>query len=269
MTSRLFKGRSWTLAHCNLCAQHYTSPLPTDADIASFYAGDYHAPLREADGSERAFGEKYSRYVNTLSRFVPNGRVLDIGCATGLLVKRLIDRGYDALGIELNARSAEYGRRTFGIDIRNQPLEACAFEPQSFDGIFLTDVLEHTRSPLDFLREVHRILRPGGCAVITFPDIRSVESHYLKMLATLLRRDWIWNTCHIPLHTWEFTRPTASALFGSAGFEVAAFSRSQPPAESQPSNLLTLIHAPLRLLSLPIAHTVLGTQMEFVLRKVD
>lgn len=268
LASRAFRGRSWTLARCDGCAQHFTSPSPTDADIASFYAGDYHAPLREVDGSERAFGAKYDRYLATLSRFVRNGRVLDIGCATGLLVKRLIDHGFGATGIELNARSAEYGRETFGIDIRNTPLEACAFDTETFDAIFLTDVLEHTANPRAFLGEVNRILRPGGCVMVTFPDIQSVESRYLRAVSILLRRDWIWNTLHIPLHTWEFTRPTATALFRSAGFEVIAFSRSQPPIEPQPSRLLSLIHTPIRLLSLPVLRTKLGTQMEFVIRKV-
>lgn len=267
LATRDFRGRTWTLARCARCDQHFTSPTPTDADIAGFYAGDYHATLREADASERAFGAKYDRYLRTLSRFLPTGRILDIGCATGLLVKRLVDQGYDAIGIELNAQSARHGRETFGVDIRNAPLESCALDAGSFDAVFLTDVLEHTAHPRTFLREVHRILRPGGLAMITFPDICSIESRYLRAASILLRRDWIWNTLHIPLHTWEFTRATATALFTSAGFDVADFSRSQPPLEKQPTRLLRFLHAPVRALSLPIVRTTLGTQLEFVVRK--
>lgn len=265
--SRAFRGRSWSLARCDSCDQHFTSPTPSESDIAGFYAGDYHAPLREADGTERAFAAKYDRYLKAMARHVKTGRALDIGCATGLLVKRLVDRGYDAMGIELNARSAEFGRSTFGVDIRNAPLDTCAFEPGSFDAVFLTDVLEHTARPREFLREVARILRVGGCAMVTFPDIRSAESRYLRLISKRLRRDWIWNTCHIPLHTWEFTRATATALFESAGFEVAAFTRSQPPIEKQSSILLSAIHAPIRAISLPLVRSTLGTQLEFIIRK--
>ena len=120
---REFQSRRWTLAHCKNCGQHFTSPTPSEADLRAFYAGDYHGELRQNGGSEAAFGSKYRRYADTLARHLRSGRVLDVGCSTGLLVRLLCDRGYQAEGVELNQQSAVWGSAHYGVRIHNQTLQ--------------------------------------------------------------------------------------------------------------------------------------------------
>lgn len=266
--SRHFRGRDWALVRCGRCALHFTSPTPTDDDLRRFYEGDYHAPLRDGDGTDRAFGAKYRRYATLLRSHLERGRVVDIGCSTGLLVRTLRDHGYDAMGIELNASSAAWGRERYGITIHTEPIERCGFAPGSLDAILLTDVLEHMRHPGDFLASAARFLRIGGTALVTFPDIASLESRYRRALSILTGRPWMWSSCHAPLHVWEFTRATAERTFDAAGFRVVGFGRSQLPCERHASVALRALEAPVRLLSLPpIAHR-LGSQMEFLLERV-
>src|SRR5439155_27145412 len=169
---RTFNDRRWSLARCRSCDQDFTSPAPTKDDLNSFYAGDYHAELRTADGTDAAFGKKYRRYANMLCRHLDSGRVVDVGCSTGLLVRMLRDRGYDAEGIELNAQSAAWGSERYDVTIHTQPLQKC-YASGSLNAVLMTDVLEHTQHPRDFLRDVGRLLASGGFALVTFPDIRS------------------------------------------------------------------------------------------------
>ena len=96
-------GRQWYLSECRACRLNFTAPIPSQDDIAAFYQGDYHSDLRITAGTEKAFDSKYQRYADALGRHLPVGRVVDVGCSTGLLVRKLCDRGYDAEGIELNA----------------------------------------------------------------------------------------------------------------------------------------------------------------------
>lgn len=262
-------GRQWSLARCRKCRQHFTAPTPTHEELAAFYAGDYHSDVRTTDGTEAAFNSKYDRYVKTLQRHLPSGRVIDVGCSTGLLVKKLRDRGYAAEGIELNAESSAWGRQRYGVTIHNQLLENCPFADESLDALLFTDVLEHTQHPRDYLREAGRKLAPDGLVLVTFPDICSLESRYHYSLSRLLRRDWLWNNCHIPLHVWEFTPASAKACFVSAGFEVLEMHRDQPPAEVADSLALKVLTAPTRCLSWPVLGRLFGTQMEFVIRKVS
>ena len=95
-----------------------------------------------------------------------------------------------------------------------------------------------------------RSLKPLGYMLITFPDIRSVESEYQRILAKLTRRDWIWACCHIPLHVWEFIPDTARAMFDKAGFDVVGFRRSQV-REDPPPGIAGLLTLPLRALNFP------------------
>lgn len=267
---RCFQDREWSLARCRLCGLHFTDPLPTEEEIHGFYQGDYHSGLYAPGKTEVTFGPKYRRYADALGRHLASGRVVDVGCATGLLVRMLRDRGYDAEGVELNSRSAEWGRDHYGVTIHTEPLERCPFEPGSLQALTMTDVLEHTPNPLEFLRMAARFLASGGVVLVTFPDIRSLESRYFYTLSRLLHRDWLWSCCHIPKHTWEFTRHTAEACFAAAGFRVLEFHRSQPPsATPEGSPILRLLGLPPRVLCLHPLDRWLGTQMEFVIRKCD
>ena len=142
---RTFLDRRWSLSRCQSCDQDFTSPTPTEDDLKSFYAGDYHAELRTSDGTDAAFGKKYRRYANMLARHLGNGRVVDVGCSTGLLVRMLRDRGYDAEGIELNPQSAEWGSAHYGVTIHTKPLEKC-YEAGSLNAVLMTDVLERRAS---------------------------------------------------------------------------------------------------------------------------
>ena len=267
--ARPFRGRRWSLARCGGCGLHFTAPRPSDADLATFYEGDYHAGLRQPGAAEAAFGAKYRRYADALGRHLRSGRVVDVGCSTGLLVRLLRDRGYDAEGVELNAASAAWGRRHYAVPIHAEPLEAGRYAPGSLDAVLLTDVLEHTRHPAEFLRGVGELLAPGGLVFVTCPDIGSAESRYQYLLSKVFRRDWLWATCHVPLHVWEFTRRSAEGCFAAAGFGVAEFRRHHPRRPAPPGRLLKLLDLPTRPLSWPGLRGWLGTQMEFVLRKAD
>jgi SAM-dependent methyltransferase len=186
-----------------------------------------------------------------------------VGCATGLFPKLLTDEGYDATGIEINEESAAWGRQHYGARISVRTLEDLEIPSTPYDLITFTDVLEHTLHPLKALEHAKRLLTNKGYVLVTFPDITSLESLYYNLLRKVLHREWLWVTCHIPLHIWEFTPKTASSLFKKAGFEVVGFRRSYHRIDLD-GKLQVLSFFP-RLLS--IAPRLFGTQMEFMLRR--
>lgn len=266
--SKPCKDRIWHLARCMDCTQYYTDPLPTLDDIRSFYIGEYHADLQSEAATEAAFGKKFRGYADWISTFVQGGRSLDLGCTTGLFPHVLKQRGFDAEGLEINAASAEWGQQHYGITIRNEPFELADYGEGFFRLVSMADVLEHSLDPAVTLARVHAILEDGGFAFVSFPDIESIESRYFKAVARSTGRNWLWGCCHIPLHTWEFTRPTAEKLFRRSGFRVAGFRRSHLNTFERSSSLrLTVISSPPLILGVPFLGSRLGTQMEFVLQK--
>lgn len=270
-TVRIFRRdttREWYLARCNNCEQHFTDPQPTLDDIVSFYGDGYHEELLTVEMTRAAFGPKFESYLNWIAPHLrPGGRTLDIGCSTGLLPCLLKERGFAAEGLELNNATAKFAREQFGIPVTSQPFEMADYAPASFTLVSMTDVLEHSLSPIKTLERVNSILENGGHALITFPDIRSIESHYFHGVARMTRRDWLWQNCHVPLHTWEFTRPTAEALFRRTGFRVAAFRRSHLVLDEKRGALLSMLYLPSRILSVPPLSRLLGTQLEFLIQK--
>jgi len=268
MTQRMRNGITYHLARCCRCGQHYCDPAPTADEIRSFYEGDYHQELRTIGGTEREFGNKYVRYRDWIVTFIQTGRTIDIGTATGMLPALLKGAGFQAEGVEYSRSSAEWGSAQFGVPIRIGGAELVAQETAAFDLISMTDVLEHTEHPLRTLQSLRASLKPYGLMLITFPDIRSAESRYEQFMAKLAHRKWLWSSCHIPLHVWEFTHATACRMFELAGFQVVGFRRSQIRQDGA-SGLQRILRFPLRILNAEIIAKAMGTQMEFVIRRID
>jgi 2-polyprenyl-3-methyl-5-hydroxy-6-metoxy-1,4-benzoquinol methylase len=265
---RTEKDRQWNVARCRSCKLVFSDPQPSESDIRSFYAGDYHSDLRQLGASEKAFGQKFDSYCEWLLGYVKPGRSLDIGCGTGLFVKKLRDRGFQAEGHEANALSAEWGRSHYGMTIRVGILDPHTLQPGRYDLITLCDVLEHTGNPLEYLCVLRKLLHPSSYVMVTFPHIWSIESLYYRALSKLLRRNWVWQTCNIPYHTWEFTPHTARRVFEQAGFRIVAFRRRQD-MQKEPidwQDLVTLIRIPTRILWFRPLGNRLGSQMHFLLR---
>jgi SAM-dependent methyltransferase len=254
------------LAHCVSCGLHFTDPAPTDSQISGFYSGDFHSQLRQEGASEQFAGERFRRHVDWIAKFVPSGRTLDVGCATGLLPRLLQDKGYAAEGLEMHPETARWGAAHYGVPIEIGGLERVASREGCYDLITLTEVVEHTPHPVEFLKAVNRLLKSGGYALVTFPDISSVKSRYYRLLATLTRREWVWVTCRIPLHIWEFTYATASASFARAGFSIAGFRRREEDGDF--SGKFAALSWPLKPLNLDVLSRRLGSQMEFMIRKI-
>ncbi len=110
--------------------------------------------------------------------FADGAEVLEAGCGVGAQTVVLARRSPGArfTGIDISEASLARARdraATAGITsarFRHADLLALPFEAGSFDNVFVNFVLEHCGDPATALRELHRVLRPGGAITITEPD---------------------------------------------------------------------------------------------------
>ena len=105
-------------------------------------------------------------------------RLLEVGCGVGTDLVRFASGGAVVTGVDLAEVSIELARRNFALhgvagDLRVMNGEALEFEDGSFDVVYAHGVLQYTHDPQRMLGEVHRVLRPGGEAILMGYNRRS------------------------------------------------------------------------------------------------
>jgi len=118
---------------------------------------------------------KYPFWDRVIGKGIRKGKLLDIGCAEGSLLKWGERRSYETYGIDISEFAIKgishqklSQTKLFVADIRSLP-----FVGNYFDIITCFDVLEHLKHPLTGLREISRCLKKGGCLIMSTPNICS------------------------------------------------------------------------------------------------
>jgi SAM-dependent methyltransferase len=143
----------------------YASRQP-DMDIAAF------AVEAEVENSHWWFVGRRQLFAVELERakISHEARILDIGTGTGSTLRMLGERGYsNVTGIDQSDEAIRYcALKGLGAVAKGDLSDLC-FPGDSFDFVFATDVLEHMEDDGQGLREISRVLAPGGHALITVP----------------------------------------------------------------------------------------------------
>jgi len=158
---------------------------------------------------EREFGPAESETSLSPRRSAPP-RLLEAGCATGALLEFLRGRGWDVCGVEVSREEAEYARAKRGLDIRSVPLEEVRFPGNHFDLVTASHLIEHLNNPRSFVREVFRILKPGGRFLVTTPNCAGFQARLFGNL---------WRSAIFD-HLYLFSKKTLARLLREEGFAV-------------------------------------------------
>jgi 2-polyprenyl-3-methyl-5-hydroxy-6-metoxy-1,4-benzoquinol methylase len=211
----LYYSSSRTLAgyldvvRCRRCGLLLTNPRDDDATLARVYAALEDATYDVEDDNRLRTARVFLAWVE---RFQPQrGRLLDVGCASGMFVTAADRAGWQVTGLEVSSWAIERARErcpraTFVMGL----LEDQHFAPASFDAITLWDVLEHVHSPRDAIRQVGEWLTPQGWLFLNVPDEHS-------WVARLMGRRWV---LLLREHLWYFSRETLATLLSQQGFEL-------------------------------------------------
>jgi SAM-dependent methyltransferase len=125
------------------------------------------------EGGDTAAPRNLAKRLDLLAALLPplrELRLLDAGCGAGEYVRALVARGVDAQGVEYDeAKLAGLDADLIGR-VRRGDLTGTGFADACFDAVLLNEVLEHVPDDAAGLRELHRVLRPGGRLVVFSPN---------------------------------------------------------------------------------------------------
>jgi SAM-dependent methyltransferase len=208
----------FTLQRCIQCGLMYLNPRPTSDSIGMYYPPDY-APYRPPIEDERHAVMRYMRRRKLIKRRqlierysrMKQGRILDVGCATGLFLHEMQMSGWQALGTEPIRSAAEFARKQFKLKVFEGWLREAPFAPSSFDALTFWDVLEHTFSPRTDLSQAARLLKPGGLLAINIPNWDSFDRQSFGAN---------WQGFDPPRHLYMFSHETLTQLLSQTGFDV-------------------------------------------------
>jgi SAM-dependent methyltransferase len=204
---------------CGDCGLVYQYPRLTQEALQAYYVGDYDAyaqVLRDDPSPLRRVIRRYGfikqrRYVE---RFVDQGRLLDVGCGTGLFLEEMQRTGrWQLWGVEPNLEAATYVQKVLGVTVTHATFEEVGLPLASFDVVTLWYVLEHLRSPMQALRKVYQLLRPGGFLVFAIPNYESLGRRTFGRF---------WSAWDLPRHLHVFPRPVLQRMLHDSGFEAVA-----------------------------------------------
>ena len=190
---------------CKNCHLIYVNPIENEGNINEAYSR-----MRSVDAAiireSRLRGTESQ--VELVKRYSDGKHLLDIGCGEGFFLFSASKFGYATKGVEPSHDAAAYARKEFGLDVEAKPFEELWFPENRFDVVTLWQVLEHMLYPVIVLKEVHRILKPGGMIVITTPDVEGIPARILK------QRWW----CITRLHVNQFSTRTLINTLKNAEF---------------------------------------------------
>jgi len=148
-----------------------------------------------------------TRKERTLELFdQPGGKVLDVGCGPGRMIEDFLERGCQFWGTDVSAGMIEEARKHFGDrpDVHLAPGEAERLEypDDFFDAVLALGVIEYTTEETA-LREMARVLRPGGTLILSAPSRYSpywLWRHYVFYPAVNLIRPLYFRIARKPPH---------------------------------------------------------------------
>lgn len=206
------------LGRCKECHLVYSYHRPVTEVLRYFYL--YYTPTsltsietRTENAKTRPLQLNYD--LDHIECFIPRGRILDVGCASGDFLVYARSRGWQVEGTELSVTCKQFVEQTMGIIVNYGNILEIDFDEvehslKEFDAIALRHSVEHLAYPIDELLALRARLSDDGVLFITTPehakDLDMVSEHHM-----------------LPLHLVNYTKETLELLLEKSGFRMVSY----------------------------------------------
>lgn len=205
----------FNLVQCNQCNLVYLNPRPVLSAMETYYTRNYgfYISLSEQSSLIHRWLVRYGLWkrCRPLLKNKPPGKILDIGCGRGSFLVEMRKHGWEPVGVEPNPYALAIARDVMKVEVYDGRFGEVEFPESAFDAITMWDCLEHIHNPSQALRDVLRILKPGGYLLLRVPSLDSLDANLFGPY---------WAGLDPPRHLVVFSRATLVRFLRKAGFKV-------------------------------------------------
>lgn len=228
-SNKTFKIVSWekgySIYKCGCCRMVYSFPLPSDKILDDFYL-DFLYNKPHKNKIQRVLKKKKLELVNLFSHNLSDNsgykKFIDFGGGCGIAVKAAGELGWDSYYFDISEKSLSFVESELDISKNHTFSRFSEIEGKKFDFILADNVIEHDRSPVEFVRKLYNLLEPEGTLIIKTPHAGNSETIFYPLInwrAYLLKAlkynslksviyGWIhrfWH-CDPPRHIYSFSQ---------------------------------------------------------------
>jgi 2-polyprenyl-3-methyl-5-hydroxy-6-metoxy-1,4-benzoquinol methylase len=203
----------FSVLRCKACGLGRTWPVLAAAEVGRYYPQTYYGkenvrfnPLLEL--MTRRF---QVRRASLLKRCAPAGRVLDVGCGRGFLLKFLQEHGYEPYGVEMSDNAAWHARHRLGLEISTSDFVNNSPPWKPFNAVVFWHSLEHFADADVAVAKAREIMNRGAVLAVALPNFDSLQ-------ARLFGRHWFH--LDVPRHYTHFGTASLRALLKRQGFRI-------------------------------------------------
>ncbi len=197
----------WSLKRCVNCGLVQASPLPDQESVNKLYQGDYWKNYTFYSSQISAHEKYFRQKVTEIKRYHQSGKLLDIGCAVGVLLQVAKNSGFSVYGIDVASYAVKECQKK-GLPAATGTIHTIE-QKNHYDVVAAYEVVEHERDPLQTAITAQKLLKTGGLFVVTVPNSETLS-------ARLMGKNWFGYKNKE--HLFHFTRQSFYLLLKKAGF---------------------------------------------------
>ncbi|MBX3265916.1 MAG: class I SAM-dependent methyltransferase [Acidobacteria bacterium] len=194
---------------CRSCSSIFTDRVPENDEQE-----DYDGYYSEANLSVPPFiRTRLREIIGGFESYRKTNRILDIGFGAGTLLETALELGWEVWGLEVSKPAVDQALAK-GLNVFHGSIQESDYQMHFFDVVTASEILEHLPEPEADLKEIVRILRPGGLFWGTTPSARSISFRLLGL---------DWSVLSPPEHIQLYSRDGAKLMLRNAGFGEIRF----------------------------------------------
>jgi len=164
-STRIFQKHGYGILECEACRHRFAEIEHSSDHIVNIYSDSYFFGGKDGYpdylNKEKQLVRQGSKYAKICRKYMRPSAVLDVGCASGFILKGFKNSGWEAYGLEPNPKMAKYAEDQLGLNVEVGSLEDSSLK-RTFKVISMIQVIAHFSDLRKALQTAARLTEPDG-----------------------------------------------------------------------------------------------------------